>query len=114
MIQSLGKITVAAAGTRVRATNNLVDPTLALTVSTIRFQALHGNGSRVYVGRSDMNLTTGVGVFGVIAAPVSATQGPFPVLEFSVPSIAAALNAADFWLDVVTNGEGVFVTVLGI
>lgn len=111
MIGSLGYVTVTAAGTPVRATANRTNPAQRVATQSIVFQARHSNAGRVYIGLVGMNKTTGVGVLGSIPAPVSATTGPFQSWAASMPTPAAGLNAADFYVDADTNNDSVIVAI---
>lgn len=111
MVKSLGYVTVAAAGTPVRATNNQADPTLRIGAQSVLFQALPGNGGIVYIGQgAAFDPATGVGVLGIIPAPADPTSGPFPSFVVSIPVPAAGLNAADFYVDASGNDNGVLVS----
>lgn len=109
MDASLGYVTVPTPGTPVRATINNTDPTLRVGAQSITFQALPGNTGIVYVGRRDMDTSTGVGVLGLIPAPSDPTTGPFPSWAVSLPVIAAGLNVADHYIDAAEATDGVVV-----
>lgn len=102
---SLGKITVASAGTIVRTTVNQSNPAAVLGCQSISFQALSTNTGKIYVGLSSLVKATLVGGLSVLAAP---TVNLFPAYVVSSLSVAG-LNAADFWLDADNNGEGVLI-----
>lgn len=102
---SLGKVTVAAAGTITRATVNQANPAAQISCQSISFQALSTNTGKIYVGLSSLVKATLVGGLDVIAAPTTNLLPAYVVSSLS----AAGLNAADFWLDADNSGEGVLI-----
>ena len=108
---SFGIVTVTSGGTPVRATQNL---TLAtgepVPLQTVRIQAHPGNTGVGYVfaGMTTPaadHRTDGVGLVGVIPAPVSATQGPFGYVEFTLPATPNGINLANLWLDASASSQ---------
>lgn len=112
MFHSLGKVVVAAGGTPVIATTNETDPTKRYGCQTMFFEQLQANTGKLYIcDRATANRTTGAGVLAVIPAPTltSGVATVLPYASFTVPTAAAALNAAEFWVDADVNGEGCIV-----
>lgn len=107
---SIGKVTVTTAGTKVRLTANETTPGANLGAQTILIQALSGNTGKVYIGLSTLNKSTGAGVLGVLNVPP--TTGDLPLLTLTAPMAPALFNAADLYLDVDTNGEGVMASLI--
>ena len=108
MIASLGKIVVTASGTPVRATSNLSDPTARIGAQSIRFTVVPANTGLIYIGLSNMNISTGVGVLDVLPVPASATSGPFASTDLAQVVIPAGLNPADIYIDTSHSGDGVY------
>ncbi len=98
MVGSVNGFVACSTGVNVRATVNMADPTARIGAQSVRFQPAAANAGLVYVGTFGMNITTGVGVLGVLGDPASATQGPYPVLEFVQRDGSAGLNVADFYV----------------
>jgi hypothetical protein len=115
MWHSLGKVTVAAAGTPVIATTNETDPTKRFACQTVFFQQLESNTGKLYIcDRATANKTTLVGVLAVIPAPTVTGQVAtvLPWAQVSVPSAPAALNAAEFWIDADVSSESALVSAV--
>lgn len=112
MIQSLGKVTVPAHGTPVRATTNLADPTARLAAQAITFQALPGNAGIVYVGLTGMVVSSGVQCLGQIPKPENATSGPFATLTIQTTGAPNGLDASMFYLDSGSDNDGVIVSLV--
>jgi len=111
--RAYGKITVTTGGTPVRATVNQTDPAARVGLQSIMFQAHPSNTGVMYVrlkGPLGDDRTTLAHTIGFIAAPTSATQGPFPSQTFSAPPQGAPFNLADFYVDAGVNGNAVIVT----
>lgn len=98
-LQALGKVVVTTAATRERLTKGLSSPTARLGCTKVTIRALEGNTGDVTVGDSTVVASTGEGAFIVLAQGESHT--------FGTEAAPGGLNAADFWLDVATNGDGV-------
>lgn len=98
-LQALGKVAVTTAATRERLTKGLSSPTARLGCTKVTIQASAGNTGSVTVGDSTVVASTGVGAYIVLAKGESHTFGTEMAPE--------GLNAADFWLDVGTNGDSV-------
>ncbi len=108
-VRSLGLVTATAA-TPVRLTANETDPLARVAAHSIVVQAWHNNSGLVYVGdRSTMVRATGVGVLEVLQIPVAGAHLKFMVTNINAP---AGFNAADLWLDVDVNDDGVLVQVI--
>jgi hypothetical protein len=109
MIQALGKVTVPAAGTPVRSTANLTDPTRRYAVHGVLIQALTGNTGKVYIGTTGLNKSTLANVFAVLAIP---TTNQLPTFSAALTLAPNAITLDDLYLDADINGEGVLVTAL--
>lgn len=110
MIRSLGYVTVAAAGTPVRATANEADPTARMPAQAVSFQARPTNTGLIYIGdRQSMDPATGEGILAILAAPADATTGPFASYAASLPNVPAGINASGLWIDASINGQSVVV-----
>lgn len=99
---SLGVVTVAAPGTRVRVTAAQSDPAARIGCEAILFQALsngtHVNTGRVYIfDRNGNRLAT-------LAIP---TNNTIPSASATIPNAPGALNAADYYIDADVGGDGV-------
>lgn len=103
MWHSQGKTVVAAAGTPERIT------AIRTIAQTVFFQQLEGNIGKIWIcDRATANKITGVGVLAVIPAPTlsGGVAVVLPYASVTVPSAPAALDVAQFWLDMDNNGEG--------
>lgn len=109
MLRSLGKITVPAAGTPVRATANQSVPAQPYLCHAIMVEAWPTNTGKVYVGLSGMNTTTGVNVLAILAVP---TTNSIPTFSATIAAAPNALSADDVYIDVQTNGEAALVSVV--
>jgi len=108
----LGLVVVAAGGVPARATANMVDPTMRVAAQSFTVQAHPGNTGLIYVrmGAQGDDRVVLRHTIGIIAVPVSATQGPFPQLSFSKPVGSAGFNMASIYIDAGVNGNGAIVT----
>ena len=107
---SLGKLTVAAAGTVVRLTTNQTDPTARLSVHSILIQAWPTNGGKVYILSSPTgDRTTGVDVLAILAVPAT---NIIPSASATVTYAPAAINAASYWIDADENGDAVLASFI--
>lgn len=110
-----GDVNVSAAGTPVRATSGQADPALRIGLQSITFQVKPGNTGVMYIrtkgagtptdDRTNLDFT-----MRILAAPISATQGPFEHATFTATPASGPLNLADFWIDAGVNGNGVLIT----
>lgn len=116
MIQSLGLVNTAGATEPVQATRNLRTANQRVGCQTIRFAARPTNTGIITIGLMGFTDSSpaidGFQPIGFLPVPASATQGPFPYLDFIVPNIPAGLNAAEFFI-IGAGGNGVYVTILG-
>lgn len=114
MTRTLGKIAVAAAGTPVRLTSELEDPTQRVGAQAILVQALPGNTGLIYFQQgSAEDRTTLNTVIAILPAPLDPDNGPFPSFTLALPVIAAGLNVADYYIDASSSTDGVLVTIIG-
>ncbi len=103
-LKSLGKITVASAGTPVVCTTNETAPTARLGVQSINVFALAGNsGTNIYVGSATMNKSTLAGVYAIVPKgnDVSAV----------VINAPAGINANEVYIDADTTNDAALVSV---
>ena len=107
---SLGLVAPTGGNTFQRATINAAVPSARLGVQSIQFQVRPANTGLIYIGTSDINVTTGVGVLAVLPAPTSATNGAFASASFTEVNAPAGLNAADFYVWSVVSADGVYVS----
>ena len=105
-LQSLGKITITAAGTPVRATNNQTVPSAGLKVQSFAVFALSTNGgANMYIGNvSTMNKSTGVGVVGVVP------KGTW--VAFGVDFAPNGLDVSQIYLDGDSNSDAAIVAAV--
>jgi hypothetical protein len=110
-LKSLGLVTVAASGTPVRATSNESVPATRVGCQAIQIEAAPGNAGLIYIGTSDMVISTGVGVLAVLPKPTSATTGPFPSQSYSIPEAPAGINAADVYIDASNSSDKAYISI---
>ena len=113
MIVDTKGFVAAVTGSSVRATANLPDPTKHIGVQSIIIQPHPSNAAIAYVGTVDMNTTTGVGVWGVIPKPASATTGPFAGVQVVQYEAPAGLNLADVYINGATSDKFIVTAVQG-
>jgi uncharacterized protein (UPF0254 family) len=101
----LGKIAVATAGTIVQVTSA---PTFCHAIIVSQIAASTGVA---HFGTSTLVASTLVGVVKTFLKP--STTGLADVLVLKSPG-GNLLNAADYWVDVAVNGEGLLVSLLQI
>lgn len=120
---SLGKVTVATAGTTVKlatvaAALKLPDNILnnGKMVFKIEVFPILSNTGTVFVGLTTTSrqapaflASTGVGVIKEIQKP--ATSGPIDVVTIQASEEQNAVNISDYLLDVSVNGEGAYVVL---
>lgn len=109
MVITLGKVTSTTPGTPVRITKDQAIPGARIPAHSMMFQALSTNGGKIYIGHSNMNKTTLAGVIAVLPTPTSSI---LPVFSMSIAYSPLGFNAADYWIDVDTSGDGVLVSAL--
>lgn len=113
MVGSLGEVRVTSPGVLRRATINLTDPAARVAAQAIEFQVLPGNAGIVYIclAGADMSGTSSNElVLHRLPKPVSPTTGPFDSWRVGVFNIPSGLNAADFYIDADTPGDGVLIS----
>jgi hypothetical protein len=110
-IRAHGRITVAAAGTPIRATANETDPTKAVPCHSIMFQRnVSSETGRVYILKGS---TAGfANVIAVLAAPTvgSTATGILASATFVANLSPNAFNLAEFYVDVETNDDGCIIS----
>lgn len=121
---SLGRITVATAGTVVRATNNLPKTSATSSYNTdglprfeyapaeaIMFQAADTNVGKSYIGLTGFTSasTAAKGKLATLGIP---TNNTIPAVTISLPGTPGAINAAEYFIDVGSNGDAVDVSIL--
>jgi hypothetical protein len=107
MLNSLGKVTVPAPGTIVRATVNQPDPTKRVACHAFMVQALKANTGRVYIGIQTLSVATSVGLLAVLAIP---TNNTIPAFSATISYAPSPLNLADVWIDADVPNEGVLIS----
>ncbi len=124
MIHTLGRITVAAAGTPVNAlaqahtngTDSGVDAnipdTSAQEAFSVTVQAWHANSGRIWVGNGAvMNLTTGANV--LLFLP-SAAGSVALVIERGMTGGRGLIDLRSLWVDAEVSGDSVLVSYLRV
>lgn len=106
MQESLGKVTVAAAGTPVRATKNRTDPTANFYVHGYAIQRLKNNAGDVYVSLSS---TDDRSTLSKILCILSAAQ---PSFSAGIGIELNGTNMSDVYIDADNPGDGVTIAVL--
>lgn len=101
---SLGKVTVATAGTPVQVSAT------RLMVRAVRFQTTNGNTGLMYIGDATLVKATLVGVHRVLG--IASATADAPVVEFGSQEIenGNAIDLSKFWVDAGVNGESVLVS----
>lgn len=101
-LKSLGKVTVAAAGTPVRATLNESVPATRYAVQSFTVTALAGNtGTNIYVGNSGLNKSTLAGVFAIVPKGSSSSA--------IIAQAPAGINLNEIYLDADTSADSALV-----
>jgi hypothetical protein len=106
-IDSLGKVTVAAAGTPVRITNNEVDPVKSVRAHSFLIQVLPTNTGKIYIGKASMNKVTLAGVFVVLGLPSSVA---IPSFSATLSYAPAAFELIKIFIDADVDDDGALVT----
>jgi hypothetical protein len=110
MWRSLGKVTIVSSGTLVRATNNESIPGLRFPCQSLLFEQWPGNTGKIYIcDRQTADKSTGTGVLAILAPP---TTTGYPSAGVGIPTAPTPFNAAEFWVDVEVDGEGVLVSAV--
>ena len=113
MVGSLGEVTVSSPGVLARATANQTDPTARVAAQMMDFQVLPTNAGvvRICLAGADMSGTSSNELLlQRLPKPASSTTGPFTVYRVGVWNIPSGLNAADFYVDADTPGDGVLIS----
>ena len=113
MVGSLGQVTVPSPNVLVRATINMPDPTARIAAQTVEFQVLPGNAGIVYICLAGADMTgtsSNELMLHRLPKPANATTGPFDYWRVGVYNVPSGLNAADFYIDADTPGDGVLIT----
>lgn len=100
---SLGKVTVASAGTPQQVISTQTQAHSYLV------QALSTNTGKVYIGSKTMVKSTLVGVFAVLAAP---TTNLLPSFASAVSYSSSHFDLQNVYLDVDNSGEGALVSIV--
>lgn len=109
-VLSLGRITVASAGTPVQATANQASPASRLGAHSILFQRnITTETGRIYIQMGEFPVGTFVNTVGVLAPPSANTLAGFSI---TIVQAASGFNAADFWVDAENNGEGCIISII--
>lgn len=117
MVQSFGQLTVATAGTPVRATQNLQSPSAReILVQSFLVQAAPENTGVIYVMARDTSpgddRTTRAYVVAILGAPASAT-GPFPGSSYVAPAAGGkAVDLRHVWIDASVDGQKAIVSAV--
>ena len=109
MIQALGKVTVASPGVPIQVTDGLLNPTKHRACHGIMIQALPSNTGKIYIGNVELDSTTLVGCFAILAEPTANTLPTFSAALTIAPN---GLEMETFWIDADVSDDGVLVTVL--
>jgi len=107
MIKSLGKVTVAVAGTPEAITKNWTATTRRC--HSFLVEVLPTNTGKVYVGDKNLNKSTLAGVFAILAIP---TTNLLPSFSATLSYAPDAFDAGDIFLDVDVSGEGAVCSVV--
>ena len=108
MLRALGKITPTP-GTPIQVTSLIAGAQASEPCHGVMIQARKGNVGVAYVGNSVMNRAAETGIFAQLAIPTANTIPSFTAALTLAPN---AINLADLWIDVDSNGDGVIVSVL--
>lgn len=111
MLKSLGKVTIASAGTPERITKDQSTPATNISSHAVLIEALSANTGKIYIGTSTLNKTTLAGVLAVLAVP---TTNIIPVFSLGVSIAPNGINLADIYFDCDTTSEGVTVGYIQI
>ncbi len=115
-LKGFGYVTVAAAGTPVRATQGLTLQTgQPVQLQSVLIEAHPSNTGLIYIfeGMSTPpadHRTSGAGLLAILAAPASAINGPFPSATFGLPAVPNGVDLNNIWLDTSVSGSKVIVS----
>ena len=117
MIRAYAKVIVPVPGTPVRVTAAEANPDQPIVgnVHGVLVQVLKGNTGIVYIGSSDLNKTTEVGLYCKLAIPsLNATGGVtnMPTFSAALTLAAAGIALKDLYIDADVANDGVTVSVL--
>jgi len=99
---SLGKVTVASAGTPVRLTTNQSTPATRYGAQSFTVQALAGNAGDCYIGGAGFDKSTLVGAYYILAKGTS--------VSFSILNAPVGYNMADVYVDAANSNDAVLVS----
>lgn len=100
---SLGYVN-AVPGTPQRITTNQSEPTRAISCGSVMIQVRSTNTGLVYVGLSNMDKTTGVGLLAILGVP---SVNYIPSYSVGNPNAAAGFSAPEFFIDSTSSTNGV-------
>lgn len=109
MIASIGKLTVAIPGTKVRVTSGELDPNESLQCHGVLFQALPTNTGKVYIGTAALNAGTLLGVLAILPIP---TVNQLPTFSAALTISPNAIALQQLYIDADNADDGVLVTIL--
>ena len=107
--QSLGFVTVAAAGTPARLTANETTPSAQFGAHSYLVEVHPNNTGNVYIGTATMNKATGVGVFAILPPP---TANTYPSFSSNIVEAAAGFALNNIYIDVDNNGEAALISCI--
>ena len=112
MWKSLGYVTIDAAGTVHRATENQTDPAARLFCHAIMFQQTPGNTGRLAIGDESAHAVTFSSTSLNVAVLEVPTANDVPVATASIPMAQNGLDASQYYIDAEVNGDQCLVSVL--
>lgn len=104
---SLGKVTIASAGTPERVTKNQTAPTAQLLSHSYLVEALGTNNGKIYIGSSTMDRSTLAGVYAILPPP---TTNVFPSFSATVAFLPLNFDMSQIYMDADTSDEGALVS----
>ena len=108
--KSLGAVTVPVPGVRQRLTANQAVPANRVGYEAILIQAISTGQQVANVGRIYIyDVQAGGAPMAVLAIP---TANTIPSASATVPAAPGGLNAADYWLDADSPGDGAYVSYI--
>lgn len=103
MVQSLGKIAVASAGTPGQVT------TATTYCNSILMETWPTNTGKMYIGTSaSMNKSTGDGLVAILPAP---TNGVLFSWSATVPYAPGGVRGDQLWIDADNSGDSLLVSI---
>lgn len=109
MIRAYATINVPLPGSPVRVTSGEPDPAANQGCHGVLIQARPTNVGKIFIGRSDLNRTTHVGVMGFLAIP---TINQIPSFSAALTLSPGGLQLRDLYIDADLANDGVIVTIL--